>query len=267
MATAELRDCEMVVEDASVEYSQDTIVSHYSYKSTTVTEGHKIRIHHEDLIFKTQRKVPKLGMMLVGWGGNNGTTLTAGCLANQHNIHWNTKDGLQTPNFYGSLTQSSTIRIGIDQYGQNTYIPFKNILPMVDPKDIIIGGWDISRMNLADAMSRAKVLDYDLQKKLQPYMQNMIPLPGIYKEDFIASNQIDRADNILMGNSQENLETIRANIRDFKRKNNLDKVIVLWTATTERFSEVIEGINDTADHLLQAIKVLSVCLTCTLHHL
>jgi myo-inositol-1-phosphate synthase len=28
--------------------------------------------------FKTQRKVPKVGLMLVGWGGNNGTTVTAG---------------------------------------------------------------------------------------------------------------------------------------------------------------------------------------------
>jgi len=28
--------------------------------------------------FKTQRKVPKTGLMLVGWGGNNGTTTTAG---------------------------------------------------------------------------------------------------------------------------------------------------------------------------------------------
>ena len=28
--------------------------------------------------FKTQRKVPKTGLMLVGWGGNNGSTTTAG---------------------------------------------------------------------------------------------------------------------------------------------------------------------------------------------
>lgn len=259
MATADFRACELMVEDPAVHYSDETIVSHYSYRSTSVTEDHKIRIQHEELVFKTQRKVPRLGMMLVGWGGNNGSTLTAGCLANRYDIKWNTKDGIQTSNFYGSLTQSSTIRIGIDQHGRNSYIPFKNILPMVDPKEIIIGGWDISSMNLADAMSRAKVLDYDLQTKLHSYMENMVPLPGIYKKDFIASNQSDRADNILSGNSQENLETIRANIRDFKRKNSLDKVIVLWTATTERFSDVIEGVNDTADHLLRAIKVRHHC--------
>jgi len=37
-------------------------------------------------------KVPKLGVMLVGWGGNNGTTFTGGLLANQHKITWNTKE-------------------------------------------------------------------------------------------------------------------------------------------------------------------------------
>ena len=49
-------------------------------------------------------KVPKLGIMLVGWGGNNGTTFTGGLLANKHGIQWNTKEGVQTPNFFGSIT-------------------------------------------------------------------------------------------------------------------------------------------------------------------
>ena len=41
---------------------------------------------------------------------------------------------------------------------------------------------------------------------------------------------------------------------DFKTANNLDKVIVLWTANTERYADIIEGVNDTADNLLNAIK-------------
>lgn len=43
--------------------------------------------------FRTERKVPKLGVMLVGWGGNNGTTVTAAVLANQLGLHWMTKTG------------------------------------------------------------------------------------------------------------------------------------------------------------------------------
>jgi myo-inositol-1-phosphate synthase len=42
--------------------------------------------------------------MLVGWGGNNGSTITAGILANRKNIEWETKDGKKSANYYGSFT-------------------------------------------------------------------------------------------------------------------------------------------------------------------
>ena len=34
----------------------------------------------------------------------------------------------------------------------------------------------------------------------------------------------------------------------------MEKVIVLWTANTERFCEVDEGLNDTSENLLASIK-------------
>ena len=50
------------------------------------------------------------------------------------------------------------------------------------------------------------------------------------------------------------MEEIRQNIRDFKQSSGVDKVVVLWTANTERFSEVREGINDTAETFLRSIE-------------
>lgn len=41
---------------------------------------------------------------------------------------------------------------------------------------------------------------------------------------------------------------------DFKAANGLDKVIVMWTANTERYADIVPGVNDTADNLLNAIK-------------
>ena len=39
--------------------------------------------------------VPKRnGIMIVGLGGNNGSTLVAGVLANKLNIRWETKSGI-----------------------------------------------------------------------------------------------------------------------------------------------------------------------------
>jgi len=83
---------------------------------------------------------------------------------------------------------------------------------------------------------------------------NMKPLPSIYSESFIAANQSDRADNVIHGTKQEQLEVIRKNIRDFRASNKLDKVIVLWTANTERYASVASGLNDTATNLLSSIE-------------
>jgi myo-inositol-1-phosphate synthase len=41
---------------------------------------------------------------------------------------------------------------------------------------------------------------------------------------------------------------------EFKSANNLDKVIVQWTANTERYADILEGVNDTADNLMKAIE-------------
>jgi len=41
-----------------------------------------------DFRIDTEARVPKLGVMLVGMGGNNGATLIAGILANKLNIEW-----------------------------------------------------------------------------------------------------------------------------------------------------------------------------------
>lgn len=50
------------------------------------------------------------------------------------------------------------------------------------------------------------------------------------------------------------IEQIRKDIRAVKSEKGAEKVIVLWTANTERFSEIIKGVNDTADNLIAAIK-------------
>jgi len=51
--------------------------------------------------------------------------------------------------------------------------------------------------------------------------------------------------------SIDRLLTLASN---FKAQNGLDKVIVLWTANTERYADIIAGVNDTAENLLKAIE-------------
>ena len=150
---------------------------------------------------------------------------------------------------------ASTCKLGNDRNGNSVYTPMSNMLPLLNPNEIVWGGWDINGANLGDAMKRSKVLDYDLQTKLHPHMKDIKPLPSIYFPDFIAANQGDRADNVLTGTKQEQMEQIRKDIREFKANNGLDQVILLWTANTERFSAVEEGVNDTAENILSSIEM------------
>ncbi|XP_026496035.2 inositol-3-phosphate synthase [Vanessa tameamea] len=247
----------LIVSSPHVKYTDDYIFSEYEYNETLVTKKDNeivAKPYNTSLSIRTGRKIGKVGVMLVGWGGNNGSTFTAAVLANKHQLTWNTKNGQMDSNWLGSITQASTVRLGIDEKGQDVFVTMSKLLPMVHPDDLVIDGWDISPLNLADAMVRAKVIDYDLQQKLRKEMATMRPRPAIYDPDFIAANQADRAVNLIKGTRYEQYLQIRADIKDLRDKNKLDRVIVLWTANTERFCEVTKGVHDTSENLERALR-------------
>lgn len=208
------------VQSPNVVYTDDEIKSQYAYQTTQITRTADNKLvatpkafnYH----FKVNRKVGKVGMMLVGWGGNNGSTVTAGIIANRRGLSWETREGQQNANYYGSLVMSSTVKLGSDaQTGEEINIPFRDLLPMVHPNDLVIGGWDISSLNIAAAMDRAQVLDPSLKALVRKEMAEMKPLPSIYYPDFIAANQEDRADNVIEGTkaSWAHVEQIQKDIR------------------------------------------------------
>jgi myo-inositol-1-phosphate synthase len=248
------------VQSPNVKYTDSDITSKFAYRTTEVNEidGKYVASPKEKLYdFKTERNVGKVGLMLVGLGGNNGTTVTAGILANRQGLEWETKEGPRAANYYGSVVMSSTVKLGTEaKTGREINVPLNDMLPMVHPNDLAIGGWDISGMDLAAAMDRAKVLEPTLKSLVKKQMATIKPLPSIYYPDFIAANQEDRADNVIPGSkaSMEHVEHLRKDIRDFKSANELDKVIVLWTANTERYADIVTGVNDTADNLMKSIE-------------
>lgn len=141
--SAEPKMATIEVNSPNVSYTSDFIQSKYVYQNTKVDRDVSGNITATPIdtvyLFRTQRRVPKLGVMLVGWGGNNGSTITATILANKHNIDWPTKDGLQKPNYFGSITQASTVLLGTGPEGE-VYVPMKSLLPMVDPDDLVLDG-------------------------------------------------------------------------------------------------------------------------------
>jgi myo-inositol-1-phosphate synthase len=204
--------------------------------------------------------------MLVGLGGNNGSTFTAGVIANKKNLAWDTKQGEQKANFYGSFTQSATAHVGF-AYDENSgklqdvFKPIKELLPMVNPVDFDICGWDISDANLYEAARRAHVLEPMLIEQLKVDLEKIKPMPAVLNPDFIASNQADRADNVRFGTNQELIDALRADIQECKKRN--DKVIVLWTANTEMFLlPEINALDDLEDRIKNNVPLPASVLYC-----
>jgi myo-inositol-1-phosphate synthase len=237
---------------------QDTaehIIVNYSNRFTIYDEAEttsKPMLQQKTIV--TERNVPRIGVMLVGLAGNNGSTFTAGIMANREKLTWDTKNGQQSANFFGSFTQSATAHVGF-KFDETTgnlkdvHKPIKEVLPMANPVDFEISGWDISNCNLYEAAKRAKVLEPTLLDQLKDKLESIRPLKAILNPDYIAANQSDRADNLLTGTNQELIDAVRSDIRAMKEKT--DKVVILWTANTEMF--LLPEIN-TLDDLETRIK-------------
>lgn len=204
--------------------------------------------------------------MLVGLGGNNGSTFTAGILANKKKQTWETKRGTEHPNFHGSFTQSATTHVGY-QFDEKTnqlkdvYKPVSEIMPMVNPCDFEITGWDINSMNMFDACKRAHVLEPTLVNALQKDLETIVPMPAVLNQEFIAANQSDRVDNVYTGTNQECIDKLRKDIQDAKAR--VDKVVILWTANTEMFLlPEIKDIADLQDRISRNVALPSSVLYC-----
>ncbi|MEQ2171379.1 Inositol-3-phosphate synthase 1-A [Goodea atripinnis] len=100
----------------------------------TYNETNSVTPRSTEMTFRTERRVPRLGVMLVGWGGNNGTTVTAAVLANKLGLTWRTKNG----------EKASTVCLGSGLEGE-VNVPFRDLLPMVHPNDIVFDGMENPR--------------------------------------------------------------------------------------------------------------------------
>ncbi len=207
--------------------------------------------------------------MLVGLGGNNGSTFTAGILANKLKQSWETKNGVQHPNYYGSFTQSATAHMGYKhdpKTGQlaDVFKPVSEIMPMVNPNDFEISGWDINNRNLFDAAKNAHVLEPTLLNALKPELEKIVPLPSILNQEFIAANQEDRVNNVFKGTNQECIDKIRKDIQDMKKR--VEKVVVLWTANTEMFMlpelNSVEELHERVGRNSSVAASVLFCLAC-----
>ena len=167
----------------------------------------------------------KLGILLVGLGAVS-TTFVAGVEA--------IKRGLAEP--IGSLTQMGTIRLG--KRTENRSPKIKDFVPLASLDDIVFGAWDIFSDNAFDAAMNAGVLDKDLLNQVSEQLASLKPMKAVFEQNYVKRLH---GENVKTGkNKMELAEQLIAEIANFKLKNNCDRLVVVWAASTEIFLEQSE---------------------------
>ncbi len=163
--------------------------------------------------------------MIVGLGAV-ATTFVAGVEA--------VRKGIAVP--IGSLTQMGTIRLGKRTDGRSPMI--KDFVPLAGLNDLVFGGWDIFTDSAYEAAANAKVLDKDLLLQLKPFLDSIKPMPAVFDHDYV---KLIDGPNVKKGKNKLDLaEQLRADIRNFKKEHNCDRLVMIWCASTESFQSASE---------------------------
>jgi myo-inositol-1-phosphate synthase len=160
----------------------------------------------------------KLGILLPGMGAV-ATTFIAGVYA--------VNKGISKP--IGSTTQMGTIRIG-KRTDNNTPL-IKDFIPLADIKNIAFGGWDLFDDNVYQSAVHAGVLDRYTLEQLKSELEAIKPMKAVFDKKYVT--KLD-GPNVKTGATKMDLaEQLRQDIRDFKAKNNCDRLVMVWCGSTE----------------------------------
>src|SRR5450631_1108335 len=164
----------------------------------------------------------RLGVLTPGMGAV-ATTFFAGCEA--------VKQGLGLP--IGSLTQMGTIRLGLRTEHRQPYI--RDFVPLAAVKDLVFGGWDIFPENAYQSARKAGVLEKELVEQLRPQLEAIIPMSAVFDPEYVKKIN---GPNVKTGATKVDLaDQLRADIRGFIKRNELDRCVMVWCASTESYIE------------------------------
>ena len=178
----------------------------------------------------------KLGILIPGLGAV-ATTLIAGVEA--------VKKGISQP--VGSLTQMGNIRLGKRTENRNPKI--KEFVPIADLNDIVFGGWDVYSDNVYEAAMHAKVLEESLLNKVKDGLEVIVPMKAAFDQNY-AKNLT--ATHVKTGTRHELAQQVMQDIKDFKAKNDCDRIVLIWCGSTEIYYET-SAIHQTVAAFEQAL--------------
>jgi myo-inositol-1-phosphate synthase len=162
----------------------------------------------------------KLGILMPGMGAVS-TTFMAGVEL--------VRRGQSVP--VGSLTQLGTIRLGKRTEARTPKI--KDFVPLAKLDDLVFGGWDVFKDDAYQAASNAGVLDAKDLGKVQKFLKGIKPMKAAFDQHYVKNLS---GPNVKKGKNKFDLaEQLREDIRNFKKKNKCDRLVMVWCASTETF--------------------------------
>jgi myo-inositol-1-phosphate synthase len=162
----------------------------------------------------------KLGILTPGLGAV-ATTFMAGVES--------IRRGLSKP--IGSLTQMATIRLGKRTDNRSPLI--KELVPLADLDDLVFGAWDPIADDALTAACKAGVLEQRDIEPIADFLREIKPMPAVFDNRYVTRLH---GDNVKRGKTKRDLaEQLRQDIRDFKSRNRLDRVVAVWCASTETY--------------------------------
>ncbi len=181
----------------------------------------------------------KLGVMVVGLGAVTTTFMTGVLMA---------RKGLAKP--VGSMTQYDKIRVG---QGENAkYLKYSDIVPMAQLDDIVFPAWDVYPANAYESAINAEVLKEKDIDPVKDELEKIKPLKAAFDHNY--AKRLD-GDNVKdVKDRWDMTEQIREDIRNFKKETGVDRVVVLWAASTEVYVPVDEKIHGSLEALEAAMK-------------
>ncbi len=180
----------------------------------------------------------KLGVLSVGLGAV-ATTFAAGVMC--------VRRGLSKP--IGSLTQMGSIRLG---KRTDKRVPLiKDFIPLAGLDDLVFGAWDIFPDNAYEAALKAGVLQREHLDPVRGELEALKPWPAVFDQKFVKNLH---GDNVKKAPTKYDLALLlMEDIRKFKAENKLDRMVMIWCASTEVYLTK-DPIHETVASLEAAMK-------------
>ncbi|MGM9803840.1 MAG: inositol-3-phosphate synthase [Muribaculaceae bacterium] len=181
----------------------------------------------------------KLGVLVVGLGAVSSTFMTGVLMA---------RKGLAKP--VGSMTQYDKIRVG--RGADKKYLHYKDIVPLAELKDIVFGAWDVYPANAYESAINCEVLKEKDIEPVKDELLQIVPMKAAFDRNY--AKRLD-GDNVKTCKDRWDMtEQVRQDIRDFKAKTGVNRVVVLWAASTEIYVPVNEKVHYRLADLEAAMK-------------